>query len=129
LRNRPHTHLHFHKEDKHDHQHAHIDDHTHPHPEKGARMITPWALFIIFVFGPCEPLIPILMYPAVNESLHGVVMVAGVFSVVTISTMLVSVLLLSYGISWLPTQKLERYNHAVAGATILACGIMIHIGF
>jgi len=23
-----------------------------------------WALFLIFVFGPCEPLIPLIMYPA-----------------------------------------------------------------
>ena len=38
-------------------------------------------LFTIFVFGPCEPLIPILMYPAAKSSVAGMLLVAGVFSV------------------------------------------------
>ena len=30
--------------------------------------ITPWAMFIIFVLGPCEALIPLFMYPAAQQS-------------------------------------------------------------
>ncbi|MCK7525682.1 MAG: hypothetical protein MZV64_52785 [Ignavibacteriales bacterium] len=45
------------------------------HPQKAN--ITPWVLFTIFVFGPCEPLIPLVMYPAARHSTAGVVLVAG----------------------------------------------------
>jgi len=68
--------------------------------------ITPWALFTIFVFGPCEPLIPILMYPAATKSgFFGVLMVVLVFGSVTVATMLAAVL--------------------IAGATICLCGLAI----
>jgi sulfite exporter TauE/SafE len=40
------------------------------------------------VLGPCEPLIPLLMYPASQHSLSGTILVAAVFSAVTIGTML-----------------------------------------
>lgn len=85
-------------------------------------------LFTIFVFGPCEPLIPILMYPAAAQSTLGVVLVASVFGVVTIATMVTVVLLLSFGLESLPTRRLERYSHALAGFAILLCGVAIHFG-
>ncbi|GAI12193.1 unnamed protein product, partial [marine sediment metagenome] len=50
--------------EKHDHIHAHKVEHSHVHDEKKGTSLTPWILFIIFVFGPCEPLIPLVMYPA-----------------------------------------------------------------
>ena len=57
--NRPHRHVHFHGDTgKHEHDHIHISDHAHVHDEKKTNM-TPWILFTIFVFGPCEPLIPL----------------------------------------------------------------------
>jgi sulfite exporter TauE/SafE len=86
------------------------------------------VLFTIFVFGPCEPLIPILMYPAAAESAFGVAMVAGVFGAATILTMLATVLLLSFGLSRIPTRGLERYSHALAGLAIFLCGVAIHLG-
>jgi len=52
----------------HGHKHAHHGSHAHVHEEGSGANITPWALFIIFVLGPCEPLIPILMYPAAKQS-------------------------------------------------------------
>ena len=38
--------------------------------------LTPWVLFIIFVFGPCEVLIPMLFIPAVQQSASGIASVA-----------------------------------------------------
>lgn len=54
---------------------AHTHEHSHAHTE-GRRNLTPRILFTIFVFGPCEPLTPILMYPAAKSSVVGMVLVA-----------------------------------------------------
>jgi sulfite exporter TauE/SafE len=125
IRNKPHQHHHLHLGGlEHSHSHTHTEDHAHVH-DRPAKSITPWVLFTIFVLGPCEPLIPLLMYPAARTSVSGIVLVAGIFSVVTVGTMLSVVLLSSYGISLLPMAKVERYTHAIAGATILACGAAI----
>jgi len=123
LKNRPHNHWHVHEKDEHIHNHAHIKEHVHVH-ERAANL-TPWVLFTIFVFGPCEPLIPILMYPAAKSSFLGLVLVTSIFGSVTIMTMLSIVLISSLGINFLPLKRLERYTHALAGATICLCGMAI----
>lgn len=126
IKNRPHTHLHFHSDgSSHSHDHNHHDGHAHVHPAPQKANITPWILFTVFIFGPCEPLIPILMYPAAKNSLPGLVIVTTVFALATIGTMMTIVLVSLFGISFLPMQKLERYSHALAGATIFMCGAAI----
>lgn len=84
--------------------------------------ITPWVLFIIFVFGPCEPLIPILMYPAVTASVTGLIAVTVTFCLFTVGTMLVLVYAAVKGLSLVPRFHLVRYAHALAGFVILTCG-------
>ncbi len=126
LRNKPHQHFHSHKNGiNHEHNHGHNNEHVHAHIEKENRNITPWVLFTIFVFGPCEPLIPLLMYPAAKGSLWGLMLVTTIFSAVTIMTMMSIVLISTFGISIVPVSKLERYTHALAGATIFLCGMSI----
>ena len=128
--NKPHTHRHLHQDGKeHEHEHDHHEQHAHPHDQEH-KSITPWVLFVIFVFGPCEPLIPILMYPAFDQGLGlmGVAAVAAVFSIVTISTMLGIVMAGAYGLSFARLGKLERYTHALAGAMVLVCGLAIKLG-
>ncbi len=123
IRNKPHSHIHVHKDGiSHDHSHTHTSEHLHVHQEKAKANLTPWILFTIFVFGPCEPLIPILMYPAAQSSTSGMILVAGVFGATTISTMLTVVLLGSFGVNFLPLGKLERYAHALAGFIVFASG-------
>jgi sulfite exporter TauE/SafE len=56
------------------------------HKEQKANL-TPWILFLVFVLGPCEPLIPILMYPAAQSSITGLVAVTLVFALTTSITM------------------------------------------
>ena len=125
IKNKPHSHLHIHENETHEHEHGHFNEHTHVHELDGKVNLTPWILFTIFIFGPCEPLIPLLMYPAAKNSLHGLVVVTTVFGAVTIATMLGIVLISTFGISFLPLKKIERYNHALAGLAIFLCGIAI----
>ncbi len=128
FRNRPHEHEHEHIDgDAHVHEHTHFHGHVHIHDEKETKNLTPWILFTIFVFGPCEPLIPIIMYPAAKNSFWGVLLVTTVFGGITILTMLGIVLVSILGIQFIPMTRLERYNHALAGATIFLCGIAIQL--
>ncbi len=124
--NKPHSHVHLHEGGvEHSHDHTHAEEHAHAHDKAAKANITPWVLFTIFVFGPCEPLIPILMYPAVQQSTGGLLLVTAVFGAATIVTMLSVVMAALSGIKLLPTVRLERYSHAIAGATILLCGVSI----
>jgi nickel/cobalt exporter len=70
-------------------------------------------------------LIPILMYPAAKNSIAGLIIVTSVFGIVTITTMLAAVLIARAGINLFPLFKLQRYAHAIAGATIFLCGLSI----
>ncbi len=125
IRNRPHQHAHAHAEGEiHTHEHTHHSDHAHPHGTT-SRNLTPWILFTIFVFGPCEPLIPILMYPAARSSVPGMILVASVFAISTVGTMLSVVMLSAWGVSFTRLGPLERYTHALAGATICISGLAI----
>lgn len=126
LRNRPHVHWHSHDGVTHSHVHSHHGGHAHLH-ESGTKRpsLAPWAIFIIFVLGPCEPLIPLLMYPAARESWVGVLAVTTVFGLVTVLTMLAAVFLSIKGLEKLRLKAFERYAHALAGSTILACGLAI----
>jgi ABC-type nickel/cobalt efflux system permease component RcnA len=126
LRHKTHGHSHMHEESSyHVHDHDHTKEHMHVHARKSTKSITPWVLFTIFVLGPCEPLIPILMYPAAKNSITGLLLVTGVFAGITIVTMLSVVLISTFGINLVPSAKLERYTHAIAGATICLCGVSI----
>lgn len=124
-RKKKHTHHHFHYgSDDHAHEHDHQKDHIHVH-EKEVVKTTPWILFLIFVFGPCEPLIPILMYPAAENNIAGVITVSVLFSVVTIATMMGVVLAFKLGLSRINLKPVERYSHVIAGAVIFLSGIAI----
>ena len=89
--------------------------------------MTFWTLFIVFVLGPCEPLIPILMFPAVQHNWHGVFLVTLLFGTVTIGTMCVIVLSAVKGLAVLKTEFLEKYVHALAGGIIAVSGMSIRL--
>ena len=92
------------------------------------RRATAWTLFVVFVLGPCEPLIPLLMFPAATHGPASALMVAAVFGVVTMATMTAVVLLSTFGLHYLPFQTAGRYGHAVAGAVIVLRGFAIRLG-
>lgn len=100
--------------------------HNHVDPKKSLSF---WVLFLIFAFGPCEPLIPLLMYPAAKLNLYLVVAVTLVFATATIGTMLTSVYALTKGMSLINLTKLEKYSHLIGGITVFLCGAgMVFLG-
>lgn len=145
IRNRPHSHWHAHDDGTvHDHAHTHHGDHVHvhdhaetPHGEHdhvhdaaggGTRNVTGWVLFTIFVFGPCEVLIPQLMVPAAAHAWWALALVTIVFGVATIGTMLCVVSVSLLGLSRVRLPWLRRYAHVTAGLAVTACGLAIKFG-
>ena len=126
IKNKPHAHIHFHEDgENHVHEHVHHAGHVHVHA-KSSRTLTPWVLFIIFVLGPCEILIPLVMVPAANHNTNGIIAISLLFSFITILTMCAAVTVGYYGLKFLPaSNRIDRFMHAIAGATICLSGFAI----
>ncbi|MBS2099995.1 urease accessory protein UreH domain-containing protein [Carboxylicivirga linearis] len=105
---------HWIKKKHHGHSHGKLND---------SRNITPWVLFIIFALGPCEPLIPVLMYPAVAQSTSALILVTSVFGVTTLLTMVAMVVTSTYGLSFINIKKYEHLSHSIAGMVIFLSGL------
>jgi nickel/cobalt transporter (NicO) family protein len=110
------AHVHIHTGGGHHHHHAHHDR---------ERATTFWALFIVFVLGPCEPLIPLFVLPASRGMWSLALWTALLFGALTVGSMLVLVLAGHTGLRRLPLGPLERWSHAMAGAVIMASGLAI----
>ncbi|PSR54570.1 hypothetical protein AHMF7605_14180 [Adhaeribacter arboris] len=125
--NRPHKHF-----DAYDDGSVYVYEHcsgeiVYPQDRK---KVTPWVLFIIFILGPCEPLIPLLSYPAARNSTAGIIWLVSIFTLFTLITMVAMVLLGCYGVTFLSSAKLEKYIHALGGFAILFCGAgMLFLGW
>ena len=113
IKNKPHTHC-----------NAHLNDKQHVHGN-GKTNLTPWILFLIFALEPCEILAPLLMYPAAQHNIGAIISVSLLFSTVTILTMCVAVVIGYYGFKAIFTDKIDRFMHAIAGATICLSGLAI----
>lgn len=108
-------------------QHKSNSSHHHlPLPDE-KKSISVWILFIIFVLGPCEALLPILTASSVLGT-SAVISNTIIFSVATIATMMLAVTCCLLGINALRFNRLENYAHEIAGGTIMACGIAIICG-
>jgi hypothetical protein len=126
---RDHTHFHAHADGTlHAHPHLHDraeDDHDDLHHRTGHRR-TLWGLMVIFVLGPCEPLIPLLLAPSVKHDAIGMIVVVGVFSLATIGSMIALVALGCVGLRFARLGRLERWSHALAGFAVALSGILVH---
>ncbi len=87
--------------------------------------LTAWSLFVIFVLGPCEPLIPLLMVPAFGLGLWAVVPVTAAFAITTLTTMLVLVAAGFYGLRRTYSTWLEAQAHVLSGLAIAGSGMAI----
>ncbi len=105
------------------HKHAHTEDYSHAHSRE--KPTTFQAVFIIFVLGPCEPLIPLLMFSAATHGWIGILIVTALFGIVTIGTMMTIAVLGAQGLRLVASNWIERYAHAMAGGAIAMPGIAI----
>jgi len=117
--------VHAHGESVHSHEHRGAGEHRHEGLSPAA--LTAWSLFIIFVLGPCEPLIPLLMVPALSLGAWAVLPVAGAFGLTTIGTMVLVVTVGYFGVSLPMFQRLEAHAHTLAGLAIAASGLAIQL--
>jgi nickel/cobalt transporter (NicO) family protein len=131
---RAHRHSHVHHHDDgtvHLHEHDHEQQHVHVHGEKRmtttAKTATVMGLFVVFILGPCEALIPMLLAPAFERSWFVVAGVVLTFGGATLATMLTVVTVGWYGMRWRGMAVLERHLHAVAGFAIAASGLAIEL--
>ena len=103
--------------------------HHHPHitVEEAVRAYAVrrmWMLMAIMVFGPCEPLIP-LMFLAYQHGLWTVVWVSLIFSAVTVGMVVGQSCLSFAGVRLLNTPWMERYAHALAGLVIVLTAVVV----
>ena len=105
------------------HVHLHAGgDHRHAHAGKLRHERTFWALFIVFLLGPCEPLIPFFVVPASQDRLGLALLMGLVFCLTTLGTMLVMVAAATKGVERLRLGALERWSHALAGTVLVGSG-------
>ena len=127
LRRRTGLEAHVHEGDVHIHSHG-LSPHGHDHQRVGANT-TFWALFIIFVLGPCEPLIPLFALPASQGRWDVAVLTAIVFAVATLASMVGATLAGYEGLKFVRLGPLERWSHVLAGCVIAAAGLsVIYLG-
>ena len=123
-RGRVHTHLHTHGDGTvHVHPHHHEGEHLHAHYL--ASSLTPWALFVVLLLGPCEPLIPLMVVPAMSQSWGVLVAVVGIFGLLTVGTMTLTVVVGYRGLDFLPGQRLMRFADPLAGLVMAASGAAV----
>ncbi|HBL16088.1 MAG TPA: hypothetical protein DD417_04835 [Elusimicrobia bacterium] len=121
----PHRHPHLHEDGMaHVHEHGHAAEHLHPH-RAGGKTWSPWVLFIVFVFGPCESLIPLMLASWAAAGWAGIVLTTAAFSVTTVATIMAVTGLLLVGVGRIPLGPLDRYAHAAAGGSLALCGAAI----
>ena len=99
--------------------------HSHQILHRKGRKPTAWILFIIFVFGPCEVLIPMMMYYGVKNDITTMVTGAILFGAVTIFTMLGIVLFSLRGMKFIRLPFLAYYSHLITGFIIFLAGVGI----
>jgi nickel/cobalt exporter len=94
---------------------------------KSWKQLTPWILFTVFILGPCEPLIPLMFYPAIEGQYLMVALITILFGLATIIAMLVMVIGAFAGVQKLKFQFLQRYGNAAAGSIIFLTGCFIKV--
>ena len=93
--------------------------------DKTASTTTFWTLFVIFILGPCEPLVPLFMLPASRGRWDLALAAAAVFGVITVVTMVGMTLLGWVGLKASHLGRLARWDHALAGGVIALSGFAV----
>jgi hypothetical protein len=109
------------------HVHLHVGGgHHHHHPDPASRDASAfWALFIVFVLGPCEPLVPLFLLPASRGDWPLATATGVTFGLCTLACMAVLVVAGQAGLRRLPVAPLQRWAHVMAGAVVTATGLAV----
>lgn len=125
-RSERHSHWHAHSDGStHHHEHDHHESHVHVHERGAYGGVTGWALFTAFLLGPCEPLLPMMLYPAAVSSPAQIAAVVAVFTLFTLATMVGTVLLAIKGVGLVGSLPGARFAHVIAGLLVCGCGAAI----
>lgn len=103
--------------------------HHHPHISvqdavKAYAARRTWMLIAILVFGPCEPLIP-LMFLASHQGVAAVWLMSGAFALVTVAMVVGQSCLAYAGVRLASAPWMERYAHTLAGLVIVATAVIV----
>lgn len=108
---------------------GHAPGHVHGTSAGTLRMMP--ALFVIFVLGPCEALLPILTASGLTLDLWQSIWVGALFCAATLGTMLTLVTLGYLGLSAFSKGEhdglLHRHAHALAGLSMALSGVAIQV--
>ena len=104
----------------HGHDHKHFD-----HVHDPART-TVWSLFAIYCADPCVAVVPIV-FAAAPLSRVATLAIVIVYEAATIATMVALTLTARAGASQLRGKWVERYGDSLAGAMIVATGIVVAV--
>lgn len=83
------------------------------------------SLFIVFLLGPCEALLPLMTVPSLQANPASSVVLAAVFGCATLSTMLTLVTVGWLGMRWRWLNHLEPHLHWLSGMAIASSGLAI----
>jgi nickel/cobalt exporter len=83
------------------------------------------SLFIVFLLGPCEALLPLMTAPSLRGSATASLVVAAVFGGATMATMLGLVTVGWFGLKWSWLTRLEPHLHWISGVAIASSGLAI----
>lgn len=89
-----------------------------------AQTVSYWTLFALIVFGPCEPLIP-LIFASSAFGWAEVFAVFLLFGLSTIGMMLLQVHLALFGVSLMRAHWFEHASDVIAGGVIVLTGVFI----
>ena len=147
LRGQAHGHTHLHDDGRihrHDHGHGHdeghpsVHAHAHAHADRDEppddepvswKGLTPWLLFLIFVLGPCEPLVPMFFASALAGDWGDVLLVTVGYLGATLVGMHLLVTVFWFGLKRVSLGPLERWGNSIAGIAILLAGLaMVFLG-
>ena len=82
-------------------------------------------MFVVFVLGPCEPLIPLRVVPGMQWDWAMGSMVVFVFGILTVAVMMASVAAAYYGAGLVSRHGVGRYADVVAGLVVAASGAAV----
>jgi ABC-type nickel/cobalt efflux system permease component RcnA len=104
-----------------------LHEHAHGPETKAGAVLTPsrltMTLFVIFLLGPCEPLIPLMALGALGAGAWAPLWIAACFGAATLLTMLALVALGYLGLSAPLAKRLGPHLQWLAGLAILLTGV------